>query len=171
MKKNLWTEEEVATLREICTTLPPGGKLKAALLRRLPGRTHSAIKNQIRMLGLAHPEKPPKRRVRDPGTSGKIYECLTRHGPLSVPDLAELMGLPVHSVTNCVGHLVRRSAIVPEGPRPHRWAIAAHPPGPVRRNTRPAETAGITTEDLEWMRRYREQRERRLRQGGEQRCS
>lgn len=171
---HLWTDEEVAALREVYYALQPGKRRKAALLRRLPGRTHNGIKAQILKLGLAHPENPPVPRVRDPGLAGKIYECLTRHGPMSTIELTEMLGLALHPVTSAVGHLMRRAAIVPMGSRPHRWRINTTPPGPVRRaNTtrRADETAGITPDDLEWMRHYREQRARRLAQMGEQRCS
>ncbi len=169
-----WTDEERATLREVYyAVLPPGQFRKPELLRRLPGRTYNAIRHQILTLGLTHPEAQKWRRVRDPGLAGKIYEALTRHGPMSSAELTELLGLDLRLVTNAVGHLMRRSALVKEGSRPHRWRINTTPPGPVRRaNTtrRADETAGITPDDLEWMRHYREQRQRRLAQMGEQPC-
>lgn len=171
-----WTDEERATLREVYyAVLPPGQFRKPELLRRLPGRTYNAIRHQILTLGLTHPEAQKWRRVRDPGLAGKIYEALTRHGPMSSAELTELLGLDLRLVTNAVGHLVRRSALVKEGSRPHRWRINTTPPGPVRRNRNPPrradESAGITEEDHAWMRRYRDQRARRMAQMGEQRCS
>ena len=176
LMKSYWTDDEIATLREVYyAVLPPGQFRKPELLRRLPGRTYSAIKQKIITLGLAHDGIQKWRRVRDPGLAGKIYEALTRHGPMSSAELTELLGLDLCRVTNAVGHLMRRSAIVPEGSRPHRWRMNTTPPGPVRRNRNPPrpadESAGITEEDHAWMRRYREQRARRLAQMGEQRCS
>lgn len=164
-----WTDEERATLRKIYAAHPPGKNRKAALLRRLPGRTYDGIKSQIFKCGLAHPGKPPWRRVRTPGLSGKIYECITRVGPLSTTELAELLGIALQPVVSACGHLVRRGAIESVGPRPPRWKISVSPPGPVRRanaTRRADETTGITPEDDAWMRYYREKYERRLAQRG-----
>lgn len=169
-----WTDEERATLREVYyAVLPPGQFRKPELLRRLPGRTYNAIRHQILTLGLTHPEAQKWRRVRDPGLAGKIYEALTRHGPMSSAELTELLGLDLRRVTNAVGHLMRRSALVREGSRPHRWRINTTPPGPVR-HTPPRRVdwgVVITEEDHEWMRRYREQRERRLAKMEQRPCS
>lgn len=169
--KQYWTDAELTILREVYAALPPGKRRKDELLRRLPGRTYGAIRHQILTLGLTHPEAQKWRRVRDPGLAGKIYEALTRHGPMSSAELTELLGLDLRRVTNAVGHLMRRSALVKEGSRPHRWRINTTPPGPVRRVPRGHKKTGITPEDMAWMRRYRDQRARRMAQMGEQRCS
>lgn len=171
--KRYWTDEELATLREVYATMPPGQSRKAELLQRLPGRTVNAIKNQIVSLGLARTATQEKNRNKGQGLAGRVYATLAQHGPLSVAGLAEFMLLPVPAVSSAIAHLTsKRSVIYDSGRRPRQWRVRLTP-GPAR-HTPPRRVdwgVGITEEDHEWMRRYREQRERRLAQMEQRPCS
>lgn len=167
MSNRLWTDEERAILREVYAANPvcrgrAGAGRHHELLRRLPGRTWPGIHNQIVMLGLAHPGTPTKKKERSPGLAGRVYECLTRHGALRARDIAELLGSSLGRVTNAIGHLASKQAICPSADK-HSWQIASGEVGfrPLRRQTTNWE-AGITEEDRAWMRKYREQRNRRI---------
>ena len=168
--KRYWTDEERAILREVYAATPEcrgraGVGRHHELLRRLPGRTWPSIHNQIVVLGLAHPGIPTKQRKRDPGLAGRAYECLTRHGPMSVRGVSELLGTSIERATNAVGHLASKQAICPS-PDKHCWQIVSGPTDWSRAQRQPDGNIGITEEDLAWMRRYREQRARRLAQIG-----
>jgi len=175
MKSRFWTDEERAILREVYAATPAcrgraGVGRHHELLRRLPGRTWPSIHNQIVMLGLAHPGTPSKKKARSPGLAGRAYECLAKHGPLSVRGIAELLGTSLGRATNAIGYLAGKQAICP-APDKHCWQIVNGPTDGSRTKRRIDWNAGITEEDHEWMQRYREQRERRLVKTGEQRCS
>lgn len=173
MTKRYWTAEERENLREVYATMPPGQARKAELLQRLPGRTVNAIKNQIVSLGLAREATQEKIRSKGQGLAGRVYATLARHGPLSVAGLAEFMMLPVPVVSSAMSHLVyKKSVVYDSGRKPRQWRIRLTP-GPAR-HTPPRRvdwSTGITEEDHEWMRRYREQRERRLAQMEQRPCS
>ncbi len=164
--KRYWTDEERAILREVYAANPDcrgraGAGRHAELLRRLPGRTWPSIHNQIVVMGLAHHGIPTKQRKRAPVLSGRAYECLDRHGPLTVRGVAELLGTSIERATNAVGHLASKKAICPS-PDKHCWQIVSGPTDWSRTQRQPDGTIGITDEDLEWMRRYRAQRDSRI---------
>ncbi len=115
------------------------------------------------------------------GLSGRVLSALTDHGPLSSYELAERLDVSPMNASAACGHLARReeiqhapgTAFRPNGPRGktcYRWQINAYPPAwvPTPATARRVDwEAGITEEDHAWMRRYRQQRERRLAQRGE----
>jgi len=105
--KRYWTDEERAILREVYAAYPScrgrqGAERSAALQRRLPGRTAGAIKNQILVLGLS---------VQKISLSGKVFEYLTRHGPMDVKGIAEILG----TSPQVISHWLRTGII------PARW--------------------------------------------------
>jgi len=166
MRNRLWTDEERAILREVYAATPEcrgraGAGRHHELLRRLPGRTWPSIHNQIVMLGLAHPGTPSKKKARSPGLAGRAYECLAKHGPLSVRGIAELLGTSLGRATKAVGHLAGKQAICP-APDKHCWQIVNGPTDGSRTQRQPDGTIGITEEDMAWMRRYRAQRDSRI---------
>jgi len=155
--KRYWTDEERAILREVYAAYPhcrgrQGAERSAALHRRFPGRTAAAIKNQILVLGLS---------VQKTSLSGKVFEYLTRHGPMDVKGIAEILGASIEKTTNAIGHLASKQAICPS-PDKHCWQIVNGPTDGSRTQRQPDGTIGITEEDLEWMRRYRAQRDSRI---------
>lgn len=162
MTKRYWTDEELATLREVYAALPPGKNRKAELARRLPGRSANVIKNQIYSLGLARPATQQQNLRKGQGLAGRVYATLAQHGPLSVAQLAELMGLTVPQVSSAMSCLVyKRSVVCESSQRPRIWRVKVT--GSWENTQRRVDwEAGITDEDHEWMRHYRERRERRL---------
>lgn len=119
-------------------------------------------------------------RSQNPGLSGKIYECLLEHGPLTSDELVERLGVDRVAVAGACGHLVRQDRILPlhdaahrpigkHGRRCHRWQ--AQPRDPAEKQRQVDWNAVITAEDYEWMRYYRARYERRLAKRREAECS
>lgn len=134
------------------------------MIRRITNRTYSAIHNQMNEW----------RKLNDIGMSGlaaELYGYLHRHGPMTSAQLSELTGSKLSTISIIARYLVSRSAIVAKGAYPpYVWHINNQQEQPslssvVNENLqqrRANHEIGITDADREWMRRYQEQRERRL---------
>lgn len=122
-------------------------------------------------------------RSKNAGLAGRVYDLLAEHGPLTSYSIAERLGITPLTASSACGHLVRLDKIIPlqnaafrpvgaHGRRCHRWEVNLQPQRASADTARRIDrNAGITADDHEWMRRYREQRARRMAQMGEQRCS